>query len=368
MAFLWTGGLLHLDGGSPRLPRPRGRTWASPSDRQAPPELPPAGRVGRRGHGATWAFHLQDCFRLSRIVSGSPRTFRPDGGRPKGTPPMGQHQSPRRGRTRCGARPPRSAVEPAGPARPVHGDDRQRRRAPHRPPAAPPCRRLAPSRCAVHRWMAGGGGGGAPVNDASSRPSSSAQDAGGSLAIQGVGWGWAYPPAARRGISVRSWCARPANLKRRCSSCSGSSHSRPASPSPTPGSSEGAGHRRGAEANAALGDTVSALERSTAIHDRLTLARGGEGNRGIAEAVHELTDLPVEIEDRYGNLLARAGQDRDDTHRKPPNMLAPGALAPRSSRSATTTGSSPSPPPAPTCSGCWRSSTLTAGGAQDRRL
>jgi hypothetical protein len=39
------------------------------------------------------------------------------------------------------------------------------------------------------------------------------------------------------------------------------------------------------------------------IHTRLTtVAVSGEGRDGIARAVHELTGLPVAIEDRYGNL------------------------------------------------------------------
>jgi sugar diacid utilization regulator len=64
-------------------------------------------------------------------------------------------------------------------------------------------------------------------------------------------------------------------------------------------------------ANAALAETVASLKRSTTIHDRLTqVAVAGEGQEGIARAVHELTGLPVAIEDRHGNLTAWAGPDR----------------------------------------------------------
>ena len=50
------------------------------------------------------------------------------------------------------------------------------------------------------------------------------------------------------------------------------------------------------------------LERSLAIHDRLTEAAvKGRGLVGIAETVYELTGYPVEIEDSRGNLLASAG-------------------------------------------------------------
>ena len=66
-------------------------------------------------------------------------------------------------------------------------------------------------------------------------------------------------------------------------------------------------------ANATLADTVAALERSTAIHARLTqVAAAGEGQEGIAQAVHELTGYPVAVEDRHGNLRAWAGPGRPD--------------------------------------------------------
>lgn len=70
-------------------------------------------------------------------------------------------------------------------------------------------------------------------------------------------------------------------------------------------------------ANAALAETVRALERSTAIHERLTqVAVVGEGQEGIARAVHDLTGYPVAVEDRYGNLRAWAGPDRPDPYPK----------------------------------------------------
>ena len=69
--------------------------------------------------------------------------------------------------------------------------------------------------------------------------------------------------------------------------------------------------------NSRLADTVAALERSTAIHDRLTrVAVAGEGQEGIAEAVHELTGFAVAVEDRYGNPRAWAGPDRPDPYPK----------------------------------------------------
>ena len=53
------------------------------------------------------------------------------------------------------------------------------------------------------------------------------------------------------------------------------------------------------------------------IHDRLTrVAVSGEGQPGIAKALHELTGMPVAIEDRYGNLAAWAGPGRPDPYPK----------------------------------------------------
>ncbi|MCF8543323.1 MAG: helix-turn-helix domain-containing protein [Candidatus Nanopelagicales bacterium] len=63
-----------------------------------------------------------------------------------------------------------------------------------------------------------------------------------------------------------------------------------------------------ASVNSQLESTVQALAQRIEIHDRLTLATvSGEGMEGIANAVHEVTGLPVIIEDRFGNLRAWAG-------------------------------------------------------------
>jgi sugar diacid utilization regulator len=63
--------------------------------------------------------------------------------------------------------------------------------------------------------------------------------------------------------------------------------------------------------------SMAAARRSLAIHDRLTrVAVAGEGQSGIALAVHELTGRPVVIEDRYGNLVAAAGSSPRDPYPK----------------------------------------------------
>jgi DNA-binding PucR family transcriptional regulator len=73
------------------------------------------------------------------------------------------------------------------------------------------------------------------------------------------------------------------------------------------------------DANAALAETVRALEHTMQIHDRFTrVAAAGEGQEGIARALHELTGYPVAVEDRYGNLRAWAGPNRPDPYPKDP--------------------------------------------------
>ncbi len=72
-----------------------------------------------------------------------------------------------------------------------------------------------------------------------------------------------------------------------------------------------------AATNEALAETVARLQRSMDIHQRLTrVAVSGEGQPGIARALHELTGMPVAIEDRYGNLTAWAGPGRPNPYPK----------------------------------------------------
>jgi sugar diacid utilization regulator len=72
-----------------------------------------------------------------------------------------------------------------------------------------------------------------------------------------------------------------------------------------------------AAANAALAETVANLRRTMDVHDRLTrVAVSGEGQPGIARALHELTGMPVAIEDRYGNLSAWAGPGQPEPYPK----------------------------------------------------
>jgi sugar diacid utilization regulator len=72
-----------------------------------------------------------------------------------------------------------------------------------------------------------------------------------------------------------------------------------------------------AAANVALAETVASLRRTMDVHDRLTrVAVSGEGQPGIARALHELTGMAVAIEDRHGNLSAWAGPGQPDPYPK----------------------------------------------------
>ncbi len=66
---------------------------------------------------------------------------------------------------------------------------------------------------------------------------------------------------------------------------------------------------------------VDGFNRVAAARDRLLeVAMRGEGEQGVARAVHELTGFPVTVEDRDGTALARAGAGAAD--RQLPQSLA----------------------------------------------
>ena len=67
-----------------------------------------------------------------------------------------------------------------------------------------------------------------------------------------------------------------------------------------------------------LARTSAAMQRSLDVHNRFTAAASaGEGQEGIARALHELAGLPVAIEDRHGNLAVWAGPGQPDPYPKP---------------------------------------------------
>lgn len=144
---------------------------------------------------------------------------------------------------------------------------------------------------------------------------------GGAIAVPGQGWGWALPLrglAGRVGYFVVAAEQEPAPseqfLLRVLTQQTGvalansQTHSR-----------ERAIACELRATNAALAQTVQALERLTQIHDRFTrVALDGSGQEGIALALHELTGYPVAVEDSYGNLRAWAGPNRPEPYPKDP--------------------------------------------------
>jgi len=71
------------------------------------------------------------------------------------------------------------------------------------------------------------------------------------------------------------------------------------------------------EAMTQLAQSSSTVQRSLDIHDKLTAAASaGKGQDGIAHTLHQLTGLPVAIEDRHGNLTAWGGPDQPEPYPK----------------------------------------------------
>jgi sugar diacid utilization regulator len=76
--------------------------------------------------------------------------------------------------------------------------------------------------------------------------------------------------------------------------------------------------RRLAEEKAAADTALAAAsQRQRAIHEVLMkVSKSRDGEAGIARTLHELTGLPVAVEDRFGNLRAWAGPDEPDPYPK----------------------------------------------------
>jgi DNA-binding PucR family transcriptional regulator len=145
--------------------------------------------------------------------------------------------------------------------------------------------------------------------------------AGGPVAIIGEGWGWAYPLRSLEGHfgfllvgadqpppPFDQFLLRVLAQQTAIALANARLHAR-----------ERAAAVELRAANSALTATVAAFERRTAIHDRLTrVALAGEGQQGIADAVHELTGCPVAVEDQYGTLRAWAGPPHPEPYPKDP--------------------------------------------------
>jgi sugar diacid utilization regulator len=163
-------------------------------------------------------------------------------------------------------------------------------------------------------WRATAG----PCTDADVRADLEAQfavlsNAGGAVAVTGEAWGWAFPlrsigrhfgylvvAAEAEPTSGQQFLLRVLAQQTAIALANARLHER-----------ERVVSAQLRATNETLAATIAALERSTAIHERLTqVAVAGEGQDGLAQAVHELTGFPVAIEDRRGNLRAWAGGKR----------------------------------------------------------
>jgi hypothetical protein len=168
------------------------------------------------------------------------------------------------------------------------------------------------------RWSLTSG----PLEAAESRANLEAQfavlsDAGGAVSIQDDSWGWAFPlrgMAGQLGILVVGADEEPSALDQfvlrvltqqvGIAIANARLHER-----------ELAASAELRVTNAQLAESVETIQRRADIHERLTrAAMAGTGLAGIAEAVHELTGRAILVEDRAGNMIARAGPDLPEEH------------------------------------------------------
>lgn len=143
---------------------------------------------------------------------------------------------------------------------------------------------------------------------------------GGAVEVAGFDWAWAYPvqslevsaylvvTAAEPPSSNEQFLLRTLAQQAAVALANARLHAR-----------ERATAEELAVAKEALEESMGALQRGVDIHRRLTqVAMAGEGQEGIARALHEVTRYPVAIEDRFGNLRAWAGSDCPDPYPKDP--------------------------------------------------
>jgi hypothetical protein len=165
-----------------------------------------------------------------------------------------------------------------------------------------------------------------PLDEAEMRADVEAQfavlsDAGGAVSIPADGWSWAFPLrslAGHLGHLVVGADAEPSSLDQfllrvlaqqvGIALANARLHAR-----------ELAASTELRAANARLAESVEAIRRRAEIHERLTrAAMTGTGLAGIAEAIHELTGHAIVVEDRAGNVIARAGPEGAETHARQP--------------------------------------------------
>lgn len=145
------------------------------------------------------------------------------------------------------------------------------------------------------------------------------ENSGGRVELPGRGWAWAYPLRSVSGLlgHLIASCELEPSSEERFLIQVIAQQTGVAVSNARLHAKERATAAELAATNAALALTVASLQRSRDIHDRLTrVAVSGEGQLGIAKALHELTGMPVAIEDRYGNLAAWAGPGQPEPYPK----------------------------------------------------
>ena len=167
-------------------------------------------------------------------------------------------------------------------------------------------------------WHAGGSASTAVPADLPARLASLGSG-GGRLELPGRGWAWAYPLRSVSGPlgHLIASCEFEPSAEQRFLIQVIAQQTGVAVSNARLHAKERATAAELAATNTVLAETVASLRRSRDIHDRLTrVAVSGEGQPGIAKALHELTGMPVAIEDRYGNLSAWAGPGQPDPYPK----------------------------------------------------
>lgn len=168
-------------------------------------------------------------------------------------------------------------------------------------------------------WTASCGAGAVPADLARQLPA--LPETGGPVTVPDAAWAWAYPLRSIAGPLGHMIACAPAEppIEQQFLAQVVAQQTGVAVSNARLHASERRTATELARTNTALEDTVSVLRRGMQIHERLTrIAAAGEGAAGVAEALHDLTGLPVAVEDRHGNLSAWVGPGRPDPYPKAP--------------------------------------------------
>lgn len=162
--------------------------------------------------------------------------------------------------------------------------------------------------------------GGVPMSPELAARLAALPESGGPVAVGNAGWAWACPMRAVSGPlgHMVAYAQREPSVDEQFLAKVVAQQTGVAVSNARLHRGERDAARQLARANETLEETVATLRRGMQIHERLTrVAASGEGSTGIADALHDLTGLPVAVEDRYGNLRAWSGSPPPEPYRKP---------------------------------------------------